>query len=34
MTPSDQADLVAFLNALTDRTFVTNPSLGKPALPQ
>ena len=30
MTPADQADLIAFLNALTDRTFVTNPAFGKP----
>jgi len=30
MTPADQADLIAFLNALTDRTFVTNRAFGKP----
>jgi cytochrome c peroxidase len=34
MTPDDKADLVAFLNALTDQTFVTNAALSKPTLPR
>jgi cytochrome c peroxidase len=34
MTPADRADLMAFLNTLTDRTFVTNAALARPVLPQ
>jgi len=34
MTPADRADLVAFLDALTDRGFVTNAAFGKPELPR
>lgn len=31
ISPSEQTDLVEFLKALTDETFLTDPRLGPPA---